>query len=706
VEDQPIQNKQGVASSEQPEPILEKDGQAASQTAPPVSDQKAALSTPQKLTPQPVRFPHGLQAQLVVAPEGVEAREIVSALGVNRPNLLFSIVGDANDQAVDYLSQPLISSKAENETVQVIPASADQPLPVLEDKNFTRGAYLAQLFSRGIARTALSTGAAIIDGGRQRGAMAMMGQGVAERGRRTPLIGVAPAGKVTYPGGPANLKDGEPLDPNHTHFVLTEGDQWGDETETMIQLAAALAEPEPGGAPDGKDKLVVTILINGGSVAKKQVLQVVQRGWPVIVIQGSGHLADEIAALWQSRPDFIPDPALAEIISEGKLYFLPLSGSIERFGWQIEQLLRYHRPGITSIEQAWQTFADYDAAANRQQQTFRRLQFWILALGVVATFLAITEASMENWVNTEVGFYYLFDRSLYYIILIIPIVITALAAVANEFSAGKKWILLRASAESIKKEIYRYRAKAEIYSDQQTRNISREQKLVQRINTISDNLTKGETKLTAIESYKGSIPPPGGAHPSDDGLSLLTPDRYLPLRLQDQYNFYKSRTIRLEKQLQRLQWMIYIIGGAGTLLVAIGLELWIALTTALVTAFTTFLEYQQVESRLIRYNRTAINLHQIMMWWEALSVEEQADPRNVDKLVASTEGAIYSEHAAWVQEMQDVFDELNARQAQDSQRSKSSKIERVTPEESIDFFKPFEGEVAAEEAGAAVATHK
>jgi hypothetical protein len=130
--------------------------------------------------------------------------------------------------------------------------------------------------------------------------------------------------------------------------------------------------------------------------------------------------------------------------------------------------------------------------------------------------------------------------------------------------------------------------------------------------------------------------------------------------------------------------------------------LWIALTTSLVAAFTTFLEYQQVETRLIRYNRTAINLHQIMMWWEALSVEEQADPGNVDKLVASTEGAIYSEHAAWVQEMQDVLDELSARQAQDSRRTKSSRNERTASEETIDFFRPFEDEMTAEEVGETV----
>jgi hypothetical protein len=337
----------------------------------------------------------------------------------------------------------------------------------------------------------------------------------------------------------------------------------------------------------------------------------------------------------------------------------------------------------------------YDAAAKHQQNVFRRMQFWILVLGVLGTFLALTKQTVENVAAVQTILYYpLFNGLLYYIILVIPIVITTLAAAANEFSAGKKWILLRASAESIKKEIYRYRAKAEIYSDQETQETSREVKLIQRVNAISDNLIKGETKLAALQSYRGPIPPLYGAHPNDDGLSFFTPDRYLPLRLVEQYDFYKSRTIRLEKQLQRLQWLIYIIGGAGTLLVALGLELWIALTTALVTAFATYLEYQQIESRLIRYNRTAINLHQIMLWWEALSVEQQADPRNVDKLVGKTEATIHSEHAAWVQEMQDVLEELAA-QSQDDRRQtgrKKEEKEEVTPEDVSDLLDLFEEE--------------
>ncbi len=60
--------------------------------------------------------------------------------------------------------------------------------------------HLFQLFSRGIARVAVDSGALIIDGGTQAGVMEIIGQGVAERGRKSPLLGIAPAGKVTYPG--------------------------------------------------------------------------------------------------------------------------------------------------------------------------------------------------------------------------------------------------------------------------------------------------------------------------------------------------------------------------------------------------------------------------------------------------------------------------------------------------------------------------
>jgi hypothetical protein len=67
--------------------------------------------------------------------------------------------------------------------------------------------------------------------------------------------------------------------------VLVESDEWGGETQTMYELAEEL----------GKEMPVLTILVNGGAVAKYEVLQSVYHGWAIIVIEGTGRLADEIA---------------------------------------------------------------------------------------------------------------------------------------------------------------------------------------------------------------------------------------------------------------------------------------------------------------------------------------------------------------------------------------------------------------------------
>lgn len=695
-----------------------------------------------ELVPQTIHFPNNHQAQLVAIQPDTDPAATLQALGLKSPKPVLLLLGGSAEMneamskfnfdpsgKYSYIERRLRASKKASQKSDLsqevldniydilIDADQDGAIPTVHSISMETLAQLTQLLRLGIGSTIADKEVTIIDGGRQTGIMALMGQAMTYQKRRFNLIGVTLASKVTYPSGPPedSVRGGEPLDPNHTYFVLTQGEQWGDETETMFQLAAALAKKESVAPPkddqrNGKrDSLVATLLINGDLVTKKQLIHSVHRGWPIIVIKGSGNLADELVQLKQKRPDFIADPDLAEIVAYGKLHILELShptAEIERVLTRLlnEQQLRHQQADVSSIGQAWKNFGTFDAAANRQQREFRRLQFWMLVLGVLGTFLALTKQSMAQlhtsseykvYFDAILGSYYTWlDNILFYVILVIPIMITALAAAFNEFSAGKKWTLLRASAESIKKEIYRYRAKSDIYSDQATENETREVKLGRRINTIQANLMTGEAKLAALPDYRGPIPPMYAAHPEDDGLSFLTPDRYLPLRLADQYNYYKAKTIKLQRQLIRLQWIIYIVGGAGTLLVALGLELWIALTTALVSAFTTYMEYQQVENTLIRYNKTATDLNRIMVWWEALTVEEQADPKNVDKLVERTETVIHSEHAAWVQEMQDVIDEMSAQQRakEEDKEEEDKKAEQERVGEVEDLLKLFDEE--------------
>ncbi|MCG3210812.1 MAG: hypothetical protein FOGNACKC_04446 [Anaerolineae bacterium] len=577
------------------------------------------------LSVRPVNFANKNRAKLLVAPPEFDPQAVIRALELPQPKSVLLLVGDTATLQGD-----------------------DE-------------AHLVQLFSRGVARALADMNALIIDGGRQTALSDLMGQAVADRGRKSALLGVAAADRVSYPGQPDAGANREPLDSNHSHFILTDG----SETDTLFKVADALANP----------RSVVTLLVGGDSQARRQILESVRLGWPVIALRGSGGLADEIAALNRKQPAFIPAADLAEIIIDGKLYVAQLRGPISAFQRLLEQVLSLQDADdeLSTLELVWQRFAMYDKNANLQQRDFNRVQVAILALGVIATFLALLETTLK--INADVltnPTFRAIDQVLFFVLLLIPITITALIAAANRFSAGNKWILLRAGAESLKKEIYRYRTRVEIYSDRETRSVSREMKLHRKEEMLSRKLMQTEVNVAALKPYTGPIPPANVAVPGDDGLSFLTPERYITYRVDDQLNYYQRKAVKLEQRLKRLQWLIYLFGGVGTLLVAMRLELWIALTTGLVAALATYMEYKKIEETLMRYNQTATELSSIRSWWVALSSEEQADPANLDKLVGQTETTIHSEHAQWVQEMQDAMAELRAEQTEELKRQKEN----------------------------------
>ncbi len=574
----------------------------------------------QKENIKDIAFPNGNLAHLVKVSAEISADLILKTLHIEQPKALVMIFGGADE--LDESLKP----------------------------------RLAQLLSRGIIRATAKTGALIIDGGTQAGVMELTGKSVADRDRKSILVGVAPAGKVTYPDMPAEetVKDGVPLDPNHSHFVLVDCSEWGCEIKIMFELAKALAKGIP----------IVTILVNGGQNSKYEVLQSVRQGWPVIIIEKTGRLADEIAGLWKKKQkkkkgaSFIKDSAMAEIIADGNIQLFPLDGSVE----MLERLVLRKLPVNVNptLKLAWERFALYDFNAISQQNSFNRMQKWVLALGVLATVLALSHTQFKEILSP------LQNRSLEVAILITPITISILIAATNRFKSGNKWVLLRAGAEAIKREIYRFRARAETYSSQQTADTSGEAKLACEVENICRQLMQTEVNLSALRPYEGPIPPDMyGAAAADDGYSDLSPDSYLKIRLGDQLNYYQKKTAKLERQLKRLQWSIYIFGGIGTFLAAVGLQLWIALTTALVGTIATFLEYQQVENTLMKYNQAATNLANVKAWWTALTTEKKADPNNVDRLVGNTEKILQSELTGWVRQMEDALEGLRAQQTKE-----------------------------------------
>jgi len=121
----------------------------------------------------------------------------------------------------------------------------------------------------------------------------------------------------------------------------------------------------------------VTILVNGGEIAKQEAWYSTQRGWPLIVLKGSGRTAEAIATFWEKKnahqwnvTESNLDPKFIEIIDKGDVHLFPLDGTIELFKKLLKQML--YRTSVLS--HAWELFALYDENAKRQRNNFERLQ--------------------------------------------------------------------------------------------------------------------------------------------------------------------------------------------------------------------------------------------------------------------------------------------------------------------------------------------
>ena len=459
-----------------------------------------------------VIFPNKKPKRIVEVQDNASAESTLNALDIKQPKSLILIFGSATE--FDDMIKP----------------------------------RLVHLFNRGLIPAAIAKEAMIIDGGTKTGVMELVGKGMIDLEQPPILLGIAPAGKITYPGiTKADTNDKAQLDPNHSHFVLVESNNWGGETRKLYELAKALAASIP----------VTAILVGGGEISKNEVLRGVRQGWPIIVIENTGSLADQISS-YKNRKiskasrifggrklSTIHDEALSEIVKFSGLKLFSLADSSE----SLMSIIVHNLRNDLMLELAWERFALYDQNAIHLQRNFNRLQLGILGLGILATLLAVSQTQFQNILQSSSVSSILIN----YILIIVPITISILISAANRFRSGTKWVQLRAAAEAIKSEIYSYRTQVGFYGSQPNAERSAKSVLAQRIETISKQLMQTEVSHSGLGVYKGQIPPKMyGAASSDDGFKVLTADQYVNLRLEDQLNYYQLKTSKLEQRLKIL----------------------------------------------------------------------------------------------------------------------------------------------------------
>jgi hypothetical protein len=184
---------------------------------------------------------------------------------------------------------------------------------------------LQRLFVEEIAPIAQALGITVIDGGTDAGVMRFMGQARAEIGGTFPLIGVAAVGTVILPDVPPSKSDAAPLEPNHSHFVLVPGSNWGDESPWLAQVASVLSE----GCPS------LTLVVNGGEITLQDVRYSIEAGRPVVTLDGSGRTADKLAAALRGEAT---DERARELVASGLVRAIDMRQSFACIDRAIEEI--------------------------------------------------------------------------------------------------------------------------------------------------------------------------------------------------------------------------------------------------------------------------------------------------------------------------------------------------------------------------------
>jgi predicted Rossmann-fold nucleotide-binding protein len=244
------------------------------------------------VTKKEISFENGNHAVVVTVSRDTDPQTILKALDLVQPSALIIVFGGA------------------------------------KGLNNSRKSRLAELFSDAIAPAAAELDVLIIDGGTQSGVMAMIGEAVATRPGTCQLLGIAPKGKIAHPeiSGASAVSDGARLEPNHSHFVLVESNEWGGETRKMLELARAINAP------------IVAIVVNGGAIAADEALQSVRNGWRLLVVEGSGRFADELSAAVRDGRS-AKSAEVSEIARSDRVVLIHVDDPAEKLRGELRRLL-------------------------------------------------------------------------------------------------------------------------------------------------------------------------------------------------------------------------------------------------------------------------------------------------------------------------------------------------------------------------------
>jgi len=304
-----------------------------------------------------------------------------------------------------------------------------------------------------------------------------------------------------------------------------------------------------------------------------------------------------------------------------------------------------HQPTVPILNIAWTRYAQLDALSSKHSKPHYRWRRWIAILGVLAALFAVITQVYSDYMPAVLSL------ALKVLLIATPITASVLAAFVNKFYDGKEWLVSRAGAEEIQKEIYMYRTLFKNKAD-------RRDWLEKRLANIQRQVYRGMAGELVLDKAPEKIPPYYNPEDpsSDPGFMDLTGSEYVKYRLENQLAWHIRKVQRFEVERTRLQIFILLAGGLGAFLAAMGdgFSIWVAVTASLGAALIGWQELRNLDPTVKNYSKVIMELMIIYDHWNALEPEQRTDAEFF-QVVKSTEDVLWSQNIEYIKSMQEVL---------------------------------------------------
>jgi hypothetical protein len=368
-------------------------------------------------------------------------------------------------------------------------------------------------------------------------------------------------------------------------------------------------------------------------------------GWAVATVTDSGGAADDLVKAVARQQD-----SRWGDLREADVEQLPSDPASAR-----RQLCwRLHDDEL--LKSAWSAYAAYDDASNQLKRDATRMRgvFGAATFVLLGLVTLLVQAAVFRWISQDGKhldqLHNHLGRSIIAWLLpaaraavvALPVAIAVAVALAGFSASYKKWRAVRAAAETLKREIYRYRAGVTLS------NSAAGPRLAAMLSAVDDEALRGEVALserpTALVRRR-----PHNVDP--DEIDPLNSKIYLKRRVEQQLLWFQRTSLARTKRERYVVATAALAAALATVLAGTKFAAWVALLVLTASAFSIARERRQTREEVQGYDRAVADVNAARMRWLQRPTESRVEAANLTELVEDVEDAFERESLTWSEVM-------------------------------------------------------